>query len=100
MNENLSFADIILRLLTFWKDQGCLVWQPYNIQVGEGTMNPATSLRGMDPEPWNVVYVEPSIRPDDGLFRANPIRMQQHYQLQVTLKPGPGNPPELSQKSL
>ncbi len=100
MNENLSFADIILRLLTFWKDQGCLVWQPYNIQVGAGTMNPATSLRVLGPEPWNVVYVEPSIRPDDGRFGDNPNRMQQHYQLQVILKPDPGNPQELYLKSL
>lgn len=100
MSENLSFADIILRLLTFWKDQGCLVWQPYNIQVGAGTMNPATSLRVLGPEPWNVVYVEPSIRPDDGRFGDNPNRMQQHYQLQVILKPDPGNPQELYLKSL
>ena len=100
MSEKLSFADIILRLLTYWKDQGCLVWQPYNIQVGAGTMNPATSLRVLGPEPWNVVYVEPSIRPDDGRFGDNPNRMQQHYQLQVILKPDPGNPQELYLKSL
>src|SRR5215813_6546853 len=66
MSTPLSFQDIILRLLTYWKDQGCLVQQPYNVQVGAGTMNPATALRVLGPEPWNVVYVEPSIRPDDG----------------------------------
>ena len=69
---SLSFQDIILRLLEYWKDQGCLVQQPYNVQVGAGTMNPATVLRVLGPEPWNVVYVEPSIRPDDGRFGDNP----------------------------
>ena len=91
---------MILRLLEYWQEQGCLVWQPYNVQVGAGTMNPATILRVLGPEPWNVVYVEPSIRPDDGRFGDNPNRMQQHYQLQVILKPDPGNPMELYLKSL
>lgn len=100
MNNSLSFQEIILRLLDYWKEQGCLVWQPYNIQVGAGTMNPATSLRVLGPEPWNVVYVEPCIRPDDGRFGENPNRMQQHYQLQVILQPDPGNPQELYLKSL
>ena len=100
MNDKPSFNDIILRLLTFWKDQGCLIWQPYNVQVGAGTMNPATVLRVLGPEPWNVVYVEPSIRPDDGRFGDNPNRMQMHHQLQVILKPDPGNPQELYLQSL
>ncbi len=100
MSDKPSFNDIILRLLAFWKDQGCLIWQPYNVQVGAGTMNPATVLRVLGPEPWNVVYVEPSIRPDDGRFGDNPNRMQQHYQLQVILKPDPGNPQELYLQSL
>ena len=95
MNKPLSFDGIILRLLEFWKEQGCLVWQPYNVQVGAGTMNPATVLRVLGPEPWNIAYIEPSIRPDDGRFGENPNRMQQHYQLQVILKPEPGNPQEL-----
>ncbi|MEM7119405.1 MAG: glycine--tRNA ligase subunit beta [Chloroflexota bacterium] len=95
MSETLSFDGIILRLLEFWKEQGCLVWQPYNVQVGAGTMNPATVLRVLGPEPWNIAYIEPSIRPDDGRFAENPNRMQQHYQLQVILKPEPGNPQEL-----
>src|SRR6266566_1709622 len=72
MSTPLSFQDIILRLLAYWKDQGCLVQQPYNVQLGAGTMNPATALRVLGPEPWNVVYVEPSIRPDDGRFGENP----------------------------
>ena len=91
---------MILRLLEYWQAQGCLVWQPYNVQVGAGTMNPATILRVLGPEPWNVAYIEPSIRPDDGRFGDNPNRMQQHYQLQVILKPDPGNPIELYLKSL
>ena len=100
MGDQLSFQEIILRLLTFWQEQGCLVLQPYNVQVGAGTMNPATALRVLGPEPWNVVYVEPSIRPDDGRFGDNPNRMQMHHQLQVILKPDPGNPQELYLQSL
>ncbi|WP_420644903.1 glycine--tRNA ligase subunit beta [Candidatus Leptofilum sp.] len=100
MRETLSFQDIILRLLDYWKQQGCLVKQPYNVQIGAGTMNPASVLRVLGPEPWNVVYVEPSIRPDDGRFGDNPNRMQMHHQLQVILKPDPGNPQELYLKSL
>ena len=94
MTQPLSFQDIILRLLDYWKDQGCLVQQPYNVQVGAGTMNPATVLRVLGPEPWNVVYVEPSIRPDDGRFGDNPNRLQMHHQLQVILQPDPGDPQE------
>ncbi len=100
MSSHLSFQEIILKLLSYWQDQGCLVQQPYNVQVGAGTMNPATALRVLGPESWNVVYVEPSIRPDDGRFGDNPNRMQMHHQLQVILKPDPGNPQELYLKSL
>ena len=95
MPDKLSFQDVVARLTAFWRDQGCLVWHPHNVQVGAGTMNPATVLRVLGPEPWNVVYLEPSIRPDDGRFGDNPNRMQMHYQLQVILKPDPGNPQEL-----
>ncbi len=100
MSEKLSFQQMIMRLLSFWEEQGCLIQQPYNVQVGAGTMNSATSLRVLGPEPWNVVYVEPSIRPDDGRFGDNPNRMQMHFQLQVILKPDPGNPQEVYLKSL
>jgi glycyl-tRNA synthetase len=100
MSNPLSFQQMIMRLLSFWEEQGCLIQQPYNVQVGAGTMNPATSLRVLGPEPWNVVYVEPSIRPDDGRFGDNPNRMQMHFQLQVILKPDPGNPQEIYIKSL
>ena len=89
-----------MRLERFWADQGCLIWQPYNVQVGAGTMNPATVLRVLGPEPWNVAYVEPSIRPDDSRYGENPNRLQQHYQYQVILKPDPGNPQELYLASL
>ncbi len=100
MAQPLTFNDVILKLLEFWKDKGCLVAQPHNVQVGAGTMNPSTVLRVLGPEPWNVVYVEPSIRPDDGRFGDNPNRLQMHHQLQVILQPDPGNPQELFLESL
>jgi glycyl-tRNA synthetase len=99
-NQPLSFQDVILRLQSFWAGKGCIIWQPYYTQVGAGTMNPATFLRVLGPEPWNVAYVEPSVRPDDGRYGDNPNRMQLHYQFQVILKPDPGNPQELYLQSL
>jgi glycyl-tRNA synthetase len=96
----MDFQQVIMRLEQFWSEQGCLIWQPYNVQVGAGTMNPATVLRVLGPEPWKVAYVEPSIRPDDGRYGENPNRMQQFYQYQVILKPDPGNPQELYLDSL
>ncbi len=96
----LNFQSIIMTLQDFWARQGCLIWQPYYSQVGAGTMNPATALRVLGPEPWNVAYVEPSIRPDDGRYGENPNRMQMHYQFQVILKPDPGNPQEIYLQSL
>jgi glycyl-tRNA synthetase len=100
MDHPLDFQSIILTLQHFWANQGCLIWQPYYLQVGAGTMNPATSLRVLGPEPWKVAYVEPSIRPDDGRYGENPNRMQLHYQFQVILKPDPGNPQEVYLRSL
>ncbi|HPH97954.1 MAG TPA: glycine--tRNA ligase subunit beta [Anaerolineaceae bacterium] len=100
MAKPLDFQSIMLTLEKFWAEQGCLIWQPYYSQVGAGTMNPATFLRVLGPEPWNVAYVEPSVRPDDGRYGENPNRLQQHYQFQVILKPDPGNPQELYLKSL
>jgi len=96
----MDFQQIIMRLNEFWVGQGCLLWQPYNVQVGAGTLNPATALRVLGPEPWNVAYVEPSVRPDDGRYGDNPNRWQQFYQYQVVLKPDPGNPQELYLDSL
>jgi len=100
MEKPLTFQEAILRLNQFWADQGCLIWQPYNVQVGAGTMNPATVLRVLGPEPWNVAYVEPSVRPADGRYGENPNRWQQWYQYQVILKPDPGNPQEIYLDSL
>ena len=89
----LNFQQVILKLQEFWAERGCVLWQPYYTQVGAGTMNPATFLRVLGPEPWNVAYVEPSIRPDDGRYGENPNRFQQHYQFQVILKPDPAAGP-------
>jgi len=100
MTLPLDFQSIIFTLQKFWADQGCLIWQPYYSQVGAGTYNPATFLRVLGPEPWNVGYVEPSVRPDDGRYGENPTRLQQHYQFQVILKPDPGKPQELYLQSL
>jgi glycyl-tRNA synthetase len=94
------FQQVIMKLHEFWAANGCLLWQPYNIQVGAGTGNPATLLRVLGPEPWRVAYVEPSVRPDDGRYGENPNRMQAYYQYQVILKPDPGNPQELYLQSL
>ncbi len=103
-NENgqapLSMQEVILRLHDYWAGHGCTIWQPYSEKVGAGTMNPATVLRVLGPEPWNVAYVEPSFRPDDGRYAENPNRMQMHNQYQVILKPDPGNPQELYLGSL
>jgi glycyl-tRNA synthetase len=100
MVKALSFQEVILKLNEFWAAQGCVLWNPYNIQVGAGTNNPATLLRVLGPEPWRVAYVEPSIRPDDGRYGENPNRMQMFYQYQVILKPDPGNPQEMYLDSL
>ncbi len=96
----LNFQQVILTLQQFWAERGCVLWQPYYTQVGAGTMNPATFLRVLGPEPWKVAYVEPSVRPDDGRYGENPNRFQQHYQFQVILKPDPGNPQEVYLDSL
>ncbi len=96
----LTLQDMILRLQKYWIEKGCLLWQPYNTEVGAGTMNPATFLRVLGPEPWNVGYVEPSVRPDDSRYGDNPNRVQMHMQYQVILKPDPGNPQELYLGSL
>jgi glycyl-tRNA synthetase len=95
-----TFQEIIMRLERYWAERGCIVWQPYSEKVGAGTMNPATVLRVLGPEPWNVAYAEPSFRADDGRYGENPNRMQMHTQYQVILKPDPGNPQELYLGSL
>jgi glycyl-tRNA synthetase len=100
MTKPLSFQEVLMRLDRYWADYGCLIWQPYSEKLGAGTANPATTLRVLGPEPWNVGYVEPSYRPDDGRYAENPNRMQMHIQYQVILKPDPGNPQELYLGSL
>ncbi|MCL4858538.1 MAG: glycine--tRNA ligase subunit beta [Caldilineaceae bacterium] len=95
-----SMQEVIRRLNDYWSARGCTLWQPYSEKVGAGTMNPATVLRVLGPEPWNVAYVEPSFRADDGRYAENPNRMQMHHQYQVILKPDPGNPQELYLGSL
>jgi glycyl-tRNA synthetase len=100
MAHPLTFQQIIMTLHQYWASQGCVLWQPHNVQVGAGTNNPATLLRVLGPEAWRVAYAEPSVRPDDGRYGENPNRMQYYYQYQVILKPDPGNPQELYLQSL
>jgi len=84
-----NFQDVILTLQNFWAQRGCLVTQPYDLEVGAGTFNPSTFLRSLGPEPWRVAYVEPSRRPTDGRYGENPNRLGHYYQFQVILKPSP-----------
>jgi glycyl-tRNA synthetase alpha chain len=92
-----SFQDLILRLQRFWAEQGCVVVQPYDMEVGAGTFHPATTLRALGPEPWNAAYVQPSRRPTDGRYGENPNRLQHYYQFQVLLKP---SPPDIQERYL
>lgn len=85
----MTFQELIAALDNYWADQGCIIQQPYDIEVGAGTFNPATFLRALGPEPWNVAYVEPSRRPTDGRYGENPNRLQHYYQYQVIMKPSP-----------
>lgn len=89
MPESLALQEMIRRLNAFWAEQGCVIATPYGVEVGAGTMNPATYLRCLGPEPWNVAYVEPSRRPADSRYGQNPNRLFQHYQYQVIMKPSP-----------
>jgi len=84
-----NFQELIMALDRFWAEQGCVIQQPYDVEKGAGTMNPATFLRVLGPEPWRVAYVEPSRRPTDGRYGENPNRLQHYYQYQVVLKPSP-----------
>ncbi len=96
----MNFQELIIRLQDFWARQGCLIWQPYDVEKGAGTMNPATFFRSMGPEPWKVGYVEPSRRPADGRYGENPNRLYQHHQYQVILKPAPAAIQDLYLSSL
>ena len=95
-----AFQDLILTLQQFWGAQGCVVLQPYDMEVGAGTFHPATTLRALGPKPWAAAYVQPSRRPKDGRYGENPNRMQHYYQFQVIMKPSPANIQELYLQSL
>ena len=96
----LSFQQIILTLHDYWSDRGCVILQPYDMEMGAGTFHPATTLRALGPEPWNAAFVQPCRRPTDGRYGQNPNRLQHYYQYQVILKPSPPNLQELYLGSL
>jgi glycyl-tRNA synthetase alpha chain len=96
----MNFQDIILRLHEFWQRQGCLILHPYDVETGGGTFNPATFFRALGPDPWRVIYVEPSRRPTDGRYGENPLRLRLHHQYQVILKPPPVEVQEIYLASL
>jgi glycyl-tRNA synthetase alpha chain len=95
-----DFQSLILMLHQFWADKGCVILQPYDMEVGAGTFHPATTLRALGPAPWKAAYVQPSRRPTDGRYGENPNRLQHYYQYQVLLKPSPENSQELYLDSL
>jgi len=96
----MNFQELIITLDRYWSNQSCIILQPYDVEKGAGTMNPATFLRALGPEPWRVAYVEPSRRPTDGRYGENPNRLQHYYQYQVILKPSPDDVQELYLDSL
>jgi glycyl-tRNA synthetase alpha chain len=96
----MTFQDIIRHLNDYWAARGCILAQPYDVEVGAGTMTPDTFLRSLGPEPWSVAYVQASRRPNDGRYGENPNRMQKYYQYQVILKPSPDNVQEMYLESL
>tara|TARA_B100000579_G_scaffold381343_1_gene349841 strand:- start:4361 stop:5239 length:879 start_codon:yes stop_codon:yes gene_type:complete len=96
----LSFQDIIMNLQKYWSKYGCVILQPYDLEVGAGTFHPATTLRSLGPNPWKAAYVQPSRRPADGRYGENPNRLQHYYQFQVIIKPSPDNIKQSYLKSL
>jgi glycyl-tRNA synthetase alpha chain len=96
----LSFQSLICELQDFWAREGCVILQPYDVEVGAGTFHPATALRALGPDPWRAAYVQPSRRPTDGRYGENPNRLQHYYQLQVILKPAPADSQALYLASL
>ncbi|CAH0350472.1 glycine--tRNA ligase subunit alpha [soil metagenome] len=98
--DTLSFQDLILTLHAYWSKQGCVILQPYDMEVGAGTFHPATTLRALGPKPWNAAYVQPSRRPTDGRYGENPNRLQHYYQYQVIMKPSPPDLQDLYLNSL
>lgn len=99
-SASMTFQEIILKLQNYWANYGCVLWQPYDIEKGAGTFNPATFLRALGPEPWKCAYVEPSRRPTDGRYGENPNRLQHYYQFQVIIKPAPDDSQNLYLNSL
>jgi glycyl-tRNA synthetase alpha chain len=95
-----TFQSLIFSLQQYWSDQGCIIMQPYDMEMGAGTFHPATFLRAIGPEPWSAAYVQPSRRPTDGRYGNNPFRLQHYYQFQVAIKPSPDNFQELYLGSL
>ena len=99
-NTHLTFQDLIFNLQKFWGKYGCIILQPYDIEVGAGTFHPATTLRSLGTKPWKAAYVQPSRRPTDGRYGKNPNRLQHYYQYQVIIKPSPQNIKQIYLKSL
>jgi glycyl-tRNA synthetase alpha chain len=100
LDPSRSFQGLILALQRYWAEWGCVILQPYDMEVGAGTFHPATTLRALGPKPWNAAYVQPSRRPKDGRYGENPNRLQHYYQFQVILKPSPPDIQELYLNSL
>jgi glycyl-tRNA synthetase alpha chain len=100
LDPSRSFQGLILALQQYWANQGCVILQPYDMEVGAGTFHPATTLRALGPKPWNAAYVQPSRRPKDGRYGENPNRLQHYYQFQVILKPSPADIQDLYLNSL
>ena len=100
LNPTKSFQDLILTLHNYWSEKGCVILQPYDMEVGAGTFHPATTLRSIGPKPWAAAYVQPSRRPKDGRYGENPNRLQHYYQYQVIIKPSPPDLQELYLGSL
>jgi len=100
VTNKLSFQELILKLHAYWSRQGCVILQPYDMEVGAGTFHPATTLRALGPRPWRAAFVQPSRRPKDGRYGENPNRLQHYYQYQVILKPSPDNCQDLYLDSL
>jgi len=97
---SLTFQDLIFNLQKFWSKYGCVILQPYDLEVGAGTFHPATTLRSLGPKPWKAAYVQPSRRPTDGRYGKNPNRLQRYYQYQVIIKPSPNNIKQVYLRSL
>ncbi len=100
MHPQRSFQGLVLELQRFWADQGCVILQPYDMEMGAGTFHPATTLRALGPKPWKAAYVQPSRRPSDGRYGENPNRLQHYYQFQVILKPSPPDLQDLYIRSI